>query len=162
MVGLPSLYEKILPDFLQQNKKMLKLFSGVSIALIETTILCPAERVKVYFMTLDQKKTYRGFFQSIRGNTRKELFRGFTPLLARQCMNWTVFLQTDLLVKSYIRYRLELKDSETIPARYLFPASVVVAAANTTIVNPFDCVKTHMEKVNPMSTYTGAVGTIYR
>ena len=42
------------------------------------------------------------------------------------------------------------------------PASVIVAAANTTIVNPFDCVKTHMEKVNPTSTYVQAVSTIYR
>ena len=51
--------------------------------MIETTILCPAERVKVYFMTLDEKKSYRKFFKSIRGNARKELFRGFTPLLVR-------------------------------------------------------------------------------
>ena len=127
-----------------------------------SSILCPAERVKVYFMTLEQKKSYRGFFQSIRGNARQELFRGFTPLLARQVMNWTVFLQTDLLVKTWIRMRLQLKDSETIPAKYLMPTSVIVAAANTTIVNPFDCVKTHMEKVNPTSTYVQAVSTIYR
>ena len=26
---------------------------------------------------------------------------------------------------------------------------------------PFDCVKTHMEKVNPTSTYAAAVGAIY-
>ena len=62
MVGLPSLYERTLPDYFRQNKKLLKLFSGASIAVVETTILCPAERVKVYFMTLEQKKSYRGFF----------------------------------------------------------------------------------------------------
>ena len=42
------------------------------------------------------------------------------------------------------------------------PASVAVAAVNTTIVMPLDCVKTHMEKVNPNNTYTAAISTIYR
>ena len=42
------------------------------------------------------------------------------------------------------------------------PASVVVAVVNTTMVMPLDCVKTHMEKVNPTSTYGSAFGTIYR
>ena len=41
------------------------------------------------------------------------------------------------------------------------PASCIVAATTTTLVIPFDCVKTHMEKVNPTSTYSGAVGAIY-
>ena len=34
--------------------------------------------------------------------------------------------------------------------------------ANTTLVMPFDCVKTHMEKVNPTSSYADAVGAIYK
>ena len=83
MVGLPSIYQETLPASFQMNKKVLKLFTGASIAVIETTILCPAERVKVYFMTLNQNKTYLGFFQGIRGKVRQELFRGYTPLLAR-------------------------------------------------------------------------------
>lgn len=31
----------------------------------------------------------------------------------------------------------------------LMPASFVVAAVNTCMVMPFDCVKTHLEKVDP-------------
>ena len=68
------------------------MLTGASIAVIETTILCPAERVKVYFMTQSKSESYAEFFKSIRGNLGKELFRGYTPLLFRQCMNWTVFL----------------------------------------------------------------------
>ena len=41
------------------------------------------------------------------------------------------------------------------------PASVFVAIVNTTMVMPLDCVKTHMEKVNPNSTYRGAFSAIY-
>jgi len=39
---------------------------------------------------------------------------------------------------------------------YLILASVFVAIINTTFVMPLDCVKTHMEKVDPQSNYIGA------
>ena len=41
------------------------------------------------------------------------------------------------------------------------PASAFVALVNTTLVMPLDCVKTHMEKVNPNSTYASAFKSIY-
>ena len=42
------------------------------------------------------------------------------------------------------------------------PASCLVAVVNTTIVMPLDCVKTHLEKVNPSTTYLGAINEIYK
>lgn len=36
------------------------------------------------------------------------------------------------------------------------PASAIVALINTTIIMPLDCVKTHLEKVNPSNTYLAA------
>ncbi len=56
---------------------------------------------------------------------------------------------------------MNLKENEEISAWYLTPASTIVAMANTTLVMPFDCVKTHMEKVNPTSSYADAVRAIY-
>ena len=61
-----------------------------------------------------------------------------------------------------IRSALSLRSDEEISSWYLIPASSIVAIANTSLVMPFDCVKTHMEKVNPTSTYGGAVGAIYQ
>ena len=107
-------------------------------------------------------ESYLNFFRSIRGNAFNELFRGYTMLLIRTSLNWTVFLQTDLFVKSQIRSALSLRSDEEISSWYLIPASSIVAIANTSLVMPFDCVKTHMEKVNPTSTYGGAVGAIYQ
>jgi hypothetical protein len=49
-----------------------------------------------------------------------------------------------------------LKENEAIPVSLLMPASAIVALINTTIIMPLDCVKTHLEKVNPSSTYLGA------
>lgn len=64
-------------------------------------------------------------------------------------MAWTVFLQTDLLVKKAIRRVMQYSEKDEIPTKFLIPASVVVALINTTLVMPFDCVKTHMEKRDP-------------
>ena len=85
MVGLPNFYKDVLPSSLQENKKVLKLFTGVSIGIIEATLLCPVERVKVHFMTQVKggSQTYVDFFRGIQGNAVKELFRGYTPLLVR-------------------------------------------------------------------------------
>ena len=71
-------------------------------------------------------------------------------------MSWSIFLQTDHAVKKAIRNRYEIKESESIPIRYLLPASAIVAMVNTTLVMPFDCIKTHLEKVNPSGNYIEA------
>jgi hypothetical protein len=55
-----------------------------------------------------------------------------------------------------------IREHEQIPTRYLMPASVLVALINTSMVIPFDCVKTHMEKKDPTLTYMNTFKTIYR
>ena len=90
-----------------------------------------------------------------------EIFRGFGPLFARQCIAWGAFLQTDFAVKSFIRRRFGIADSEAISPWLLFPASAVVAFVNTLLVMPLDCIKTHLEKVNPATSYIGAAKSIY-
>jgi len=80
----------------------------------------------------------------------------------RQAVSWIVFLQVDLLVKSIIRKRMQISDTQQILTRYLMPASFVVALINTCFVIPFDCVKTHMEKKDPTLTYLNTFRTIYR
>lgn len=56
---------------------------------------------------------------------------------------------------------MNLRDDEEISPVYLIPGSAIVAFANTSLVMPFDCIKTHMEKVNPTSSYGEAVQAIY-
>jgi hypothetical protein len=132
-----------------ENPHTRKYLTGLTIAFVEATITCPLERLKVYFMTSSQSQSYRSFFNSIRQNAFRELFRGFTPLFMRQFVSWTTMLQTDLVVKSFIRQRLGLTKEDKIKPRWLIPASVVVALVNTSLVMPLDVVKTHMEKKEP-------------
>eukprot|EP00347_Sterkiella_histriomuscorum_P019430 403341656 len=163
MVGLPRFYNENLPPAISQNKPLQKLLTGSSIALVESVITCPIERTKVYFMTTQQKGlSYKHFYQNVvKGDKIHELFRGFTPLFMRQSTAWIVFLQADLAVKSWIRKSMNIPEKERIPTKYLMPASILVALANTTAVMPFDCVKTHMEKVDPTSTYLRTFQKIY-
>lgn len=150
MVGLPQFYNKNLPSQIKENKKFLKLLTGASIGLVEATLTCPIERIKVYFMTTNNDKmSYREFFKANKGKLGKELFRGFTPLFIRQSVSWSVFLQTDLFVKQTLRKVYGIKSNEAVPIKLLMPASLCVALINTAIVMPLDCVKTHMEKVDP-------------
>ena len=143
-----------MPKAIREREHLMKLMTGVSIGLVEASLTCPVERVKVYFMTTtDTKLSYREFFSSLRGRVRKELFRGFTPLFVRQSISWSVFLQTDLAIKGWLRRIYGISHKEQIPTKLLVPASFLVALINTAIVMPLDCVKTHMEKVDPTSTY---------
>jgi len=104
MVGLPRFYAQNMPKVIREREHLMKLMTGVSIGLVEATLTCPVERVKVYFMTTtDTKLSYREFFSNLRGRVRQELFRGFTPLFVRQSISWSVFLQTDLAIKGWLR-----------------------------------------------------------
>ena len=76
-------------------------------------------------------------------------------------MSWTVFLQTDHAIKSIIRKSYAIPDNEAISSKLLVPASALVALVNTVLVMPLDCIKTHLEKVNPSSSYLGAAREIY-
>lgn len=64
MVGLPGFYKAYLPESIREHKTLLKLMTGSSIALVEATLTCPVERLKVYFMTNQDKISYRQFFQT--------------------------------------------------------------------------------------------------
>jgi hypothetical protein len=57
------------------------------------------------------------------------------------------------MVKQILRKAYGIPSTDQIPTRLLVPASLVVALINCAIVMPLDCVKTHMEKVDPTSTY---------
>ena len=112
MVGLPGFYREHLPGFIKEHKTFTKLLTGCSIALIEATLTCPVERLKVYFMTTEDKISYRQFFKDNSNRLGQELFRGFTPLFMRQAMAWVVFLETDLFVKNVIRKMMHYDPKE--------------------------------------------------
>jgi len=162
MISLPVFYQNHLPKSIRESKKAQKFFTAVSIAFFESAILCPIERLKVYFMTeKGGRHGYKGFYSSSQTHLLQEIFRGFTPLFSRQIVAWVSFLQADLAVKTFLRRSLNIQPGEAIPSKYLLPGSFCVAAANTLAVMPFDALKTWMQRVDPSSSMVVALKQIY-
>ena len=143
MIGLPSFYEKHLPNRIRQNKPVQKFFTGASIAVIESFILCPFERLKTYMMTANAHENGFGNYVKSSTNLIPDLFRGIGSLILRQMVAWTFFLQADLFMKQKIRKIWGIKENENISSKYLIPASFGVAVVSTVIIMPFDSLKTH-------------------
>ena len=51
LVGLPDFFRTKAPRGVHDNPSVLKFFTGFSIALIESIITCPIDRIKTYLMT---------------------------------------------------------------------------------------------------------------
>ena len=77
-----------------QNKNVLKLISGTGISIFESLILCPFERMRTYFMTVEQTSNKVSFAQYFKtgGNPVRDLFRGLGSLFMRQWVSWNYFL----------------------------------------------------------------------
>ena len=109
IVGLPEVQRKQMPRLAHENPALTKFITGTSVALLESLITCPMDRLKVHLMTQQRNSNERAyviFWREVM-NTKvgkvHEIFRGFGPLFARQCVSWSAFLQTDYQVKSFIR-----------------------------------------------------------
>ena len=59
--------------------------SATGIATFESLILCPFERLRTYFMTVEKASTKTSFIGYFKGSERpvKDLFRGFGSLYMR-------------------------------------------------------------------------------
>ena len=148
----------------RNNKFATKQLTSLSIAGIESLIVCPLERLKVHFMTQAQNKriTYRQFFKNNKGNLGKELYRGYNALFARQVATWTIFLQSDLLIKTMIRKYNNMPEDAPLTNKQLSLSVVFVALMNTSIIMPMDVVKTYFQKADPSTKYLDAYKSIYK
>ena len=153
MIGMPNFFESTLRV---KNQRVQKGLTGLSIAAIESLILCPFERLKIYLMT-NQSVNKKGlsWVTQFRNETNsrgdgliRELFRGYLPLFTRQCVAWVTFLVADSKMKSTLRLYLDIPQTERIPSSYLVPGSIVVAICNTLLIMPFDSMKTHLQREN--------------
>lgn len=63
--------------------------TGLMTAWIESAIICPFQRIKVWLMTTKQVSGYSHF---LKLSSLKTLFNGFTPVVAKQTLSWVSFL----------------------------------------------------------------------
>lgn len=145
MMVFPQFFKEHLPEKLQvQYPASAKLATAVSIANLETFIICPLERLKVHLMTLDHKnKGITEFYIHHRKHLGREMIRGIHAVYLRQITSWASFLLTDEKMKNWERRRIQ---KEELPFFSLMKVSLVVGAVNTAVNMPFDFVKTQMQK----------------
>lgn len=124
MIGLPNYFEANFPEPYRDNKMLQKLCAGFTIAAIESTIICPFERLKTYFMTArglradsrvleeGQKLNINTFVKDSQMGLFRSLFKGIGPLFLRQSIAWVCFLQADFRLKQAVRKIKGIPDDE--------------------------------------------------
>merc|ERR1712166_371814 len=108
------------------NNYKKKLFTGITIAALETNIIAPLQRLKNFEMTRSHEKTgkwggYRSFlFGGSHGgvDVKRELMRGSSAVFFRQMLSWSSFLVLDAWGKEKLRVYLDLQEHRAIPSWY--------------------------------------------
>ncbi len=150
-----GIFDRMFPG-MEHNAKALTVVKGLSalcVANAESVIVCPLERLKVFFMT--RTVFAGGYFQYLKSNSHsltRELFRGLPIHMMRQNVSWLVWLETDAWSKMYIRKKYDINPYEkSIPFRLMLPIVFLTSVVNVLAVMPFDMIKTNMQKEVPES-----------
>lgn len=149
IAGLPRFYAGLLGSKYDDHKYAMRLLTSFTIAFIEAGLVTPFERLQVFIMTSKfGNSNYKDFYNMIRHKARKELFKGYTPYVLKQCVSWTVFLQADQFYKSRMRSYYKIPDDKMILGWKLAFCSLMTSITTIFSVMPFDNIKTYLQKHN--------------
>jgi hypothetical protein len=133
MIYIPNFYRKF-----SRQENNIQIMTGMTIAVAESYIICPLERIKIWLMT-SPEPTFRAFLED--GAGLKDFYSGVNALLMRQALSWVSFLGfTSLFKESVISYKgyTDFYD--------LVAIGMMVGVINTTVIMPADFIKTHSQK----------------
>jgi len=95
MIALPDFYSKVL--HLKHNTSVNKIVTGGTIACLETFVVCPLERLKVYIMTSPHHQVSKLFSSHTQSYLMTELFRGLNATFVRQMVSWISFFWVQMI-----------------------------------------------------------------
>lgn len=146
MLALPPYFKGVLPtNIVEEYPAAAKTCSGFAMAHIETFIVCPAERMKVWLMTTSHERRHiTRFFVEEKTHWRASLFRGTKAVYARQVASWVSFLAADGYFKGIERKKYP--EHTTLPMLVLMKVAAQVGAVNTLVNMPFDTAKTRIQQ----------------
>lgn len=141
MIALPRMFAYMMSSVLA-----ISIATGLTIAIIEVWIVTPLERFKVWLMTYQRfSGGVRSFIKEVRRNVVHTLYKGLKVTMLRQVVSWLTFLivhdQLMVWVKS------DVGSVSHLSLYMLLGVSVIEGAINTAAIMPFDCVKTHQQKM---------------
>jgi len=143
MLVLPKIYTSIYPKEIQKKyPSIAKISTGLTLAAIDTFIVCPFERLKVCLQTKRSDLSLINFFRETNTSVLKSLFRGLNSLFYRQMISWVSFLYTDFKFKEIARKYKGIDNNTPLDNQTLLITSTLVGIANVFVVMPFDMTKT--------------------
>ncbi|CAI2373254.1 unnamed protein product [Moneuplotes crassus] len=145
--GLPRFYSQLFGLDIEKHKYKLKMLTSLSVTSVEASVITPFERLQVFIMTSQNTKSnYSDFLKEIKGNARKELFKGFSPYFARQIVAWTTLLLSDTFYKNKVRQFWDIPKDQMITGYKLLLCTMSVTVTTIIIAMPFDNIKTYIQK----------------
>lgn len=165
MLVLPKMYSTLYPESIQKKYPSInKITTGLSLAAIDTFIVCPFERLKVVLQTKHSDVSLKKFFSQENSALGKSLFRGLNSMFYRQMISWVSFLYSDYKFKEIARKWKGIGPNDALDNHTLFTTSVLVGIANVLVVMPFDMTKTlyqqHSEEF-ANKKFTETIRTVY-
>ncbi|KAL4435962.1 hypothetical protein ABPG74_022197 [Tetrahymena malaccensis] len=143
MVAIPHYYKNyILPEsIMQKYESSHKIGAGLTIAVFESFIICPFERLKVYLMTKNNKQVSLKHFFKNSDNKFSDLFLGLRAQLIKQIVSWVSFLYIDFKVKQFAKINFS-DNGVNLSTVQLMCCAVTTGFLNTLCTHPVDKVKT--------------------
>jgi hypothetical protein len=158
---LPSLYRSLFKEtyrsplrgfldykfeniFRSYNKSFTKTLTAISMAITDTVILSPIERVKVLVMTNNSEANpIKAFWRNKPKGLQLShyLFKGLTVSLVRSILSWTSFLVCEEKIRHYYELR-----SKSLSLANRITIGVLSGIINGLITQPFDTIKTNIQK----------------
>lgn len=147
MVAGPHFFASRLPKNVHEKFPSLPPFlTGVSLATLESLVICPLEKRKVDRITsrIASNEVPKTNEVSISRKV-KGAYLGLNALLPRQLTSWVTFMVADSVFKRRERERIQ---ADSLPFSSLIKVSLEVGSVNTLANMPFDVAKTHLQRHN--------------
>lgn len=139
-----QVYESILPKSMGNRDFTSKILTSISIAGVETFVVTPVERLKVWKITADKSNSYHTFHRDLLSQQGiKALFWGLEAVFLKQISSWTTFMAANHFYKMRAR---EIDPANQYPITRMLLINESIALTVSAVVLPFDNLKTQMQK----------------
>jgi hypothetical protein len=147
--GLYYSYSRIFPDM---NRSSKAIITGLSMAITDTMIICPLERIKVWIMTnYKDNRSITTFFTNRNEKSIplfRDLFKGSTVSILRSAASWVSYLVAESSIRDKVAElspRID-KNNPRLPLTEQLIVGIFGGIINCICTLPFDTIKTNIQK----------------
>lgn len=149
--GINYAFGQALPN---SDKGTRAALTGISMAIADTIIICPLERIKVWLMTNQSTdKSFAKFFTNRSANNMpvyQDLFKGVTVSFTRSGVSWVSYLFAEAKIREIVMKAScsvnEYEPYPTLPIAERILIGALGGICNGLCTLPFDTIKTNVQK----------------